>query len=135
ALPRAAAVAAPGQGPLSRRGRQSATGRPPRGGTAVAAHAVPGTQRHGSTLQGLEAADRRGPPISDDRRGGRLRGALGLVLDPAASTSESQCPIREFLAEEFFRKLLQTYLGARTAAGRGAWLSVPHCGQCRAWPG
>src|SRR5262249_48916547 len=110
ALPGAPAVAALGQGPLSARRRQSATGRPPRSGTAVAAHAVPGTQRHGSTLQGPQAADRRQPAIPDHRRGGRLRRALGLVVDPAASASESQRPIREFLAEGFFRKLLQTYL-------------------------
>src|SRR5262245_32920384 len=63
ALPRAAALAAVGQGPLPRRRPQPATGGPPGDRLVVAAQAVPRTQRHGSTVQGPQAVDRGEPPV------------------------------------------------------------------------
>ena len=51
---------------LSLRGPKPATGRPIGRDSLVAAQAVPGTEFSGPSLEGVEAFDRREPPIPDD---------------------------------------------------------------------
>lgn len=89
-----------GQGSLSPGDPQPTIGRPLGHGL----QAVPGTEWRGPSLEGVEAFDRRQPPIPNGGQRSGLRGTLALGPESDRSPAQSGHPVGQLLAQGFLVK-------------------------------